>query len=50
MISIENIHVDITIQPEQVIFKNVCVYTYTYMNAIMMNEIRSMGLIERKED
>lgn len=48
MISTENIHVGIVIQTEQVMFRNIYVYTYINMDTIMINYKRSMKLTERK--
>ena len=37
MVGTQNIHTSGTIWTEQVIFKNTCLYAYTYMNAVTYN-------------
>lgn len=38
MASSKNTHTDNSIQAEQIVFRNIYVYTYTYMHAVDENE------------
>jgi hypothetical protein len=48
MFSYENILTGDIIYTEQLIFRNICIYTYTYMHAITMKK-ETMSLKENKE-